>query len=77
MATQIVNDMPPQLPEAEFSEEFRDFVSLCLQKDPDRRPAVEHLLLHRFIRMYDDSIRPFDLAKFVRDVAEMRTMLGP
>ena len=47
---------PPQL-EAEqaesghhFSRALRDFVSVCLQKDPKRRPTAAKLLEHRFIK---------------------------
>lgn len=38
----------PQLP-ASFSKQMRDFVSLCLQKDPTRRPATTELLQHRWL----------------------------
>jgi len=76
LLSQIINDPPPALPADAFSVEFRDFVSLCLRKDPSQRPPAEALLEHPFIRLHDDALRPFDLAKFVRDVAEMRVMLG-
>lgn len=38
----------PQLP-ASFSKQMRDFVSLCLQKDPAQRPAAADLLQHRWL----------------------------
>jgi len=71
LLSQILNDPPPQLP-PEFSAEFRDFVLLCLQKEPEQRPSAEELLKHAFIRMYDDALRPFDMAGFVRTISEMR-----
>ena len=47
---------PPQL-EAEqaetghhFTRGLRDFVSVCLQKDPKRRPSAAKLLEHRFLK---------------------------
>ena len=47
---------PPQL-EAEqaesghhFSRALRDFVSICLQKDPSKRPSAAKLLEHKFLK---------------------------
>ncbi|KAJ9123910.1 hypothetical protein QFC22_000700 [Naganishia vaughanmartiniae] len=36
--------------EAQWSEEFRDFVARCLEKDPEVRPTATELLGHPFIR---------------------------
>ena len=72
LLSQILNDPPPQLPADTFSDEFRDFILQCLSKEPEGRPSAEQLLTHPFIRMYDDSLRPFDMAGFVRSVTEMR-----
>ncbi|PWN44189.1 Pkinase-domain-containing protein [Ceraceosorus guamensis] len=40
---------PPVL-EGNFSREFKDFVDLCLIKEPKQRPSVKELLSHRFIK---------------------------
>jgi serine/threonine-protein kinase 24/25/MST4 len=39
----------PQL-EGNFSKAFKEFVNLCTQKDPTKRPTAEELLKHRFIK---------------------------
>merc|ERR1712037_383647 len=38
----IVENPPPQLPDT-FSPEFRDFISLCLRKEPEKRGKLADL----------------------------------
>ncbi|TPX42941.1 hypothetical protein SeMB42_g04928 [Synchytrium endobioticum] len=45
----IPKNEPPLL-EGNFSKAFKEFVALCLQKDPEQRPPARELLKHRFIK---------------------------
>ena len=48
----IVKKNPPPI-NSRWSEEFRDFVKLCLTKDPNKRPSAEQLLKHPFVAQAD------------------------
>ena len=45
----IVDGPPPKLPTGKFSKEAQDFVNLCLQKAPERRPPYAALLQHPWL----------------------------
>lgn len=47
---QIPKQPAPRLDGTSWSKDFREFVALCLTKDPDHRPTAKQMLKHRFIR---------------------------
>lgn len=50
----IVDGPAPKLPSDRFSPEAQDFVSLCLQKIPERRPNYAALIEHPWLVRYRD-----------------------
>jgi serine/threonine protein kinase len=53
----IPNRAPPELREpSEYSPAFRDFLAVCLKKDPQERASAEDLLRHPFIARNVDRL---------------------
>jgi serine/threonine-protein kinase 24/25/MST4 len=47
----IPKNPPATLEDNKFSKPFKEFVSLCLQKDPTKRPTAKVLVKHKFIKL--------------------------
>ncbi|MEW5306381.1 MAG: hypothetical protein WDW36_008849 [Sanguina aurantia] len=60
----VLQNEIPLPPAGQFSEEFRDFISQCMQKDPYARPSAEKMLQHPFITVYERD--PVDLKAWMQ-----------
>uniref|UniRef100_A0A3P9N464 mitogen-activated protein kinase kinase n=1 Tax=Poecilia reticulata TaxID=8081 RepID=A0A3P9N464_POERE len=65
---QVVDEPSPQLPADRFSPEFVDFISQCLSKKPDERPAYTELIKHPFFTLHD--AKETDVASFVKVILD-------
>jgi len=64
----------PDLKDTEkWSDEFKDFVKVCLHKDPFKRPTSEELLKHSFINKACDKS---DLVKLSERAAQAKKAFG-
>jgi serine/threonine protein kinase len=70
----IINSDPPTLSGSHFSKEFKEFVRLCLQKDPSKRPTAEMLLKHKFLQKRVNSDYLID--EFLADIDSLEIRIG-
>jgi serine/threonine-protein kinase 24/25/MST4 len=48
---------PPELDANKWSKSMREFVKICLTKDPKERPSAEDLLNHEFLQNAENRRR--------------------
>ncbi|KAJ1979694.1 MAP kinase kinase Wis1 [Dimargaris verticillata] len=51
----IINGPAPNLDPEQYSEDCRDFIARCLEKEPHDRPSYADLLEHPFLTKYKDE----------------------
>jgi serine/threonine kinase 3 len=75
----IPGSPPPLLSEPDkWSKDFKDFLTVCLQKNPDDRPSARRLLSHQFIVKAKQADGPSVIQKLVaqsmREIDAYRAM---
>ncbi|KAJ3193995.1 Mitogen-activated protein kinase kinase kinase kinase 3, partial [Entophlyctis luteolus] len=69
-------DPPTLKADAPWSEEFRDFLKQCLQKDPAARASAADLMTHPFVAQRDGSVeivvKLLQRARYARELARER-----
>ncbi|KAJ3083932.1 hypothetical protein HK102_000828 [Quaeritorhiza haematococci] len=64
---------PPVLKDKQWSNTFRDFLKMCLEKDPDKRPSADQLLQHEFVKPSpQSSVVVMDLIERAREAKRLR-----
>ncbi|KAF2879086.1 hypothetical protein ILUMI_27095 [Ignelater luminosus] len=66
---QVVTDDPPRLPPGEFTPDFEDFISKCLQKKFTDRLNYDQLLNHPFCVTHAE--KNTDVASFVSEILDI------
>ncbi|ESP03880.1 hypothetical protein LOTGIDRAFT_177777 [Lottia gigantea] len=74
--TQVVQGPPPRLQSnSQFSEEFKNFISLCLTKEERQRPKYTKLLEHPFIKRYEEM--DVNVSAYVSSVLDQINLTTP
>lgn len=66
---QVVVGAAPSLPPGEFSNEFEDFITKCLNKSYLQRPNYDTLLNHPFCVLHKE--KSTDVATFVAEILNL------
>jgi mitogen-activated protein kinase kinase 3 len=66
---QVVTDDPPRLPPGQFTSEFEDFITRCLQKKYTDRSNYEQLLNHDFLVKHKEMNT--DISSFISEVLDL------
>ncbi|EJS43178.1 pbs2p [Saccharomyces arboricola H-6] len=69
----IVDGPPPRLPSDKFSSDAQDFVSLCLQKIPERRPTYTALTEHPWLVKYRNQ--DVQMSKYITERLKRRSKI--
>lgn len=64
----VVEDDPPRLPTGQFSPDYQDFISACLQKESTKRPTYPQLLNMPFLQQHSAS--SMEISEFIAEILD-------
>jgi len=70
----IPKNPPPTLEGNNFSKKFKEFVAMCLKKDPNERPTAKELLKHPFVK---GAKKTTSLVELIERRKKWRDLMGP
>lgn len=66
MIQYIASEPPPKLPKnMKFTSQFNDFIQLCINKDPSKRPNAKQLKKHKWITQ--NLKKQFNIKKWIKE----------
>ena len=71
----ILTMNPPEIDPIKWSYNMRDFVKICLTKDPRERPNVDELFKHPFIAKMDYAKAKASYLEILRKYQEQNSNL--
>ncbi|KAK8109715.1 STE/STE20/YSK protein kinase [Apiospora kogelbergensis] len=64
---QFLNGHIPRLEGSQYSDELKDLVAFCLEKSPDKRPSIDRVVEHAYIRDTNFAYPAASLSQLVRN----------
>merc|ERR1719153_548427 len=67
---QVVMDPAPSLPPGQFSADFSDFISICLNKKVNERANYTQLLDHQFLITHEE-VEDSKMGSFIKEILDL------
>jgi len=67
---QVVMDPAPTLPPGQFSDDFSDFISICLNKKVNERANYTQLLDHQFLITHEE-VEDSRMGSFIKEILDL------
>ena len=65
-----MQDPAPTLPPGKFSEDFSEFIPMCVNKDVDNRATYTQLLDHKFLTTHGE-VDDAKMGSFIKEILDL------